>query len=258
MKLAYILPKVQERDSSSLSKGHAFTPAQISKYKKWFSCLTKNKDKVPIEIIGNTFVSAGILKSKRELVRMFESRGNADTVGFDGFLDVITVNYMSTKLCMQKLDSMIDDAADGLSSETILTQERRRLLLEHVVDRPAVRAWRDGHPSAIINMHRLRRRVRKGIFRAEEAQLRERLEATDVVWELRNVLQNTKKNEEDEKEQNIVANAVVPRPLTAYDVLRPLEELFESSVADAAKVTVQRIETLQQDNMSAQVGNILL
>ena len=168
---------------------------------------------------------------------MFENSDiYTDSTGFDGFLDVISSNYLSTKLCIEKLDSMIDDAAGGLSANTIMSHERRKLLLEHVVDRPAVRAWSIDHTSTLLNSHCMPRRQRKELFRVEEAHSRQRQEASEVVWELKNVIQDTKQTEEEDRERLALSQATPPPPLTPEDVLRPLNEIFEPAVSEVAQV----------------------
>lgn len=199
-----------------------------------------------IHIAANVFVSSGILKFKKELIIMFENMDiSSDTTNFEEFMKVISVNSLSNKLQMERLDAIIDDAAGGLSANTIIAHERRKLLLEHVVDRPAVRAWGIDHSASMFdNPHKLHRRERRAIHKVEESHRKERFEATEIVWELKNALKNSKKAEIARQESIIrAASMAVPKP-TVADVLRPLDDIFEGEMSAKAKAEEEALQQM--------------
>jgi hypothetical protein len=178
-----------------------------------------------------------------------------DVVRFEDFLKVMQANAFSSvnsKLHMDKLDAMIDDAAGGLSSDTIISHERRKLLLEHVVDRPAVRAWSIDQ-SDMANVAKSRnRRERIQVSKVETNHRKERFEASEIVWELKNALRNSRHAEEEARENFVRASSMCVSVLTPEDVLKPFEEMFSPELSQAIKheeaclQDMQRMQKAQQ------------
>lgn len=96
---------------------------------------------VDISELSAVLLSTGILNNQREVSTLFEV-ADADKSGgitFDEFLSVIDSYVKSKKIKIGKLDSVVKSGGI-LSKETLLSQERRGVLMKHVVDNSTLRA----------------------------------------------------------------------------------------------------------------------
>ena len=140
-----------------------FTDDQLMKYRKWFDAMDADKGgTVSIDELANVVLSSGIMKNKSEVKNMFNGADidNSGEITFDEFLVAIAQNLSSRKLQLHKLDALVDSGS-VLSTETVLTQQRRGVLMQHVVNNAAFRsfeidrAW-EAHE---LSRHRSRRCV---------------------------------------------------------------------------------------------------
>ena len=91
------------------------------------------------EELSNAFLSSGVVANGKicsKLFNLMDVDGTGE-VGFDNFIRTITSSSMSKFVHFQKLDSMISSQC-ALSTETLLSQERRKILMKFVVDRDKV------------------------------------------------------------------------------------------------------------------------
>ena len=112
-----------------------FGPQQLTKFEKWFNALDSNDNGlVSADELCHVFLSSGIMKRKKDVINMFLACDIDKSKGltFDEF--IIGVKLMTTtgKLKYSKLDSLVDEC-NALTTETILSQQRRNLLMHHVV-----------------------------------------------------------------------------------------------------------------------------
>eukprot|EP00602_Paraphysomonas_sp_CaronLab_P007385 CAMPEP_0185036854 /NCGR_PEP_ID=MMETSP1103-20130426/30443_1 /TAXON_ID=36769 /ORGANISM="Paraphysomonas bandaiensis, Strain Caron Lab Isolate" /LENGTH=340 /DNA_ID=CAMNT_0027574575 /DNA_START=292 /DNA_END=1314 /DNA_ORIENTATION=- len=147
---------------------------------------------VSFETIVESFLSAGIVRFKKDLILMFNIKGADAEITFDHFLETLAVSVISRKIAVHKLDSFVD-SQNNLAPDTLLSQERRMLLMEHIVDRPAVRAWgvdvtwAEAEKKASSSQHRFTRN-RISLEKVEKSHEMERSKATEIVKQLDGVV----------------------------------------------------------------------
>jgi hypothetical protein len=123
-----------------------FTHHQVIKYTLWFNQLSKNNQRtVILDDLAQEFVDHKLIRCKIELVNAFSTFLKAKikhndasyTVNIDEVLDVLSKS--SRIIDMDKFNDLVD-VANKLSEKTLLIHERRKLLLEHVVEERFERA----------------------------------------------------------------------------------------------------------------------
>lgn len=231
--------KVSLPQVSPKSKGQSvFSSCQISKYSKWFHGLSRNKiGTVALNELAVLFISTGLSRNKKVFDELFEPFENSSSVtgevgmiNFNNFLCGIEANVLSRKLSLNALDIFVGDD-DSLSTDTILSQERRKLLMQHVVDRPAVRAWGIDNSSDVESTRNLRQRHRrmKSLSELSKAYDQERADTTEIVQQLKDILIR-------EKEKNVMIST--PPPVKkAPPVLEPLESLLSENLLEYVSST---------------------
>eukprot|EP00602_Paraphysomonas_sp_CaronLab_P007944 CAMPEP_0185035302 /NCGR_PEP_ID=MMETSP1103-20130426/26427_1 /TAXON_ID=36769 /ORGANISM="Paraphysomonas bandaiensis, Strain Caron Lab Isolate" /LENGTH=435 /DNA_ID=CAMNT_0027572315 /DNA_START=333 /DNA_END=1640 /DNA_ORIENTATION=- len=205
---------------------------------------------VVLDDIANSFVSAGLVKFKKEVRYMFEDVISPDSeeIEFDDFLNIVSANILSNQIPQQKLEDLVDSESD-LSADTLLSQERRKLLMEHVVNRAAVRAW--GVDSSLVSFTTPPRKLRnrKPVDELAIKYEQQRVEASDVVWELHDILKKTREQQ--------IEQAALPTPKVCQKkktVLLPLEELLSPQLLADLDVD----QSLLADPPKCEKGNNVL
>lgn len=134
--------KRREDNKSLGSSYHAFTSQDIEKYRKWFCLLdADNTATVDIGELGSVLLSTGILNNQKEVANFFDvcDSDHSGGITFDEFLSVISTYVKANKIKIQKLNRVVKNGMT-LSKETILSQERRMVLMKHIVDKSTLRA----------------------------------------------------------------------------------------------------------------------
>ena len=120
----------------------SFTEKEVKKYRQWFSLLdSNNTGSVDIGELSSVLLSTEILSSQQQ-VKQFFSAADCDNSGgitFDEFLSAIDNHVRAKKIKIQKLNDVVKSKAI-LSKETLLSQERRTVLMKHIVDNSLTRA----------------------------------------------------------------------------------------------------------------------
>jgi ribosomal protein L17 len=129
-------------EKRALRKNGLFTEAQLMKYRKWFNAMDSDKSgSVNVEELSSVLLSSGIMKYKYEVENMFRA-ADADRSGeisFEEFVSGIGSTIASGKLQLHRLDALVDET-NVLSAETMLSQARREILMEHIINQTTQRA----------------------------------------------------------------------------------------------------------------------
>jgi hypothetical protein len=122
-------------EKRALRKNGLFTEAQLMKYRKWFDAMDADKSgSVNVEELSSVLLSSGIMKYKYEVENMFRA-ADADRSGeisFEEFVSGIGSTIAAGKLQLHRLDALVDET-NVLSAETMLSQARREILMEHII-----------------------------------------------------------------------------------------------------------------------------
>jgi hypothetical protein len=125
---------------------HLFTHTQVIKYTIWFNSLSKNNSRnVVLDDLAQALVDHKLIRSKAELVNAFstflkqkiEINDFTYTVNIDEFLDVLSKS--SRIIDMEKMDELVD-MENKLSEQTLVYHERRKLLMNYVMENRIRRA----------------------------------------------------------------------------------------------------------------------
>lgn len=189
--------------------------------------------------IANIFISAGICRNRKvfdDLFDVFETNVEEGFISFEQFLVTIESCVLSRRLFVNSLDSFIIDD-DSLSVDTIISQERRKLLMQHVVDRPAVRAWGIEHSSDLSHTSSQRRQYRnikmQSISELTKRYAKERADTAEVVFQLEDILQ-----EEQNRSKSPSHPKATSKPLP---VLLPLEQLLSEDLLASVDTSLERL-----------------
>ena len=123
--------------ASSTTKKFEMSKEKLFKYRQWFMSIDADgSGTVDRSELFDSFVSSGVVASSKTCGKLFEVMDVDGTgeVDFDNFIRTITSSSMSKAVQMHKLDSMINSQS-ALSTETLLSQERRKILMKFVVDK---------------------------------------------------------------------------------------------------------------------------
>jgi hypothetical protein len=200
--------------------------------------------------IANLFICAGICRNRKVFDDLFEicetgSGSEEGFISFTQFLSTIETRVLSRRLFVNSLDSFIIDNP-SLSADTVVIQERRKLLMQHIVHKPAVRAWGIDHASDNITSASAQRRQYRKTKMQSLSELtgryaKERADSAEVVYQLEDIL-----HEERDRSRVTPASAKpVSKPLP---VLLPLEDLLskellayvDSSITSLARASFDR------------------
>lgn len=121
-----------------------FLHCQVVKYTLWFNKLCKsNHMTILLGDLAQKFVDHKVVRSKAELLNAFSTflliKKKTIATHFVNIDDVMDVLAKSTIIDMDKLNELVD-VENKLSQETLLMHERRKLLLEYVVEERIGRA----------------------------------------------------------------------------------------------------------------------
>lgn len=106
---------------------------------------------VEFDHLLNTLHSTSLLKNKKDFYQNtkdfeFSLEG---LMTFDDFLQILTLNITQKSISLKKLIQFLDeDNMEHLSSNLILTMNRRKLLMEHIVNRSIIRGIGLDHASS--------------------------------------------------------------------------------------------------------------
>lgn len=122
--------------SSPNVKSFELGKEKLFKYRQWFMSIDADgSGTVDKAELFDSFLSAGVVANHKICTKLFEVMDVNLTgeVAFDHFIRTITSSSMSKAVQLHKLDDMIN-AQSALSTETLLSQERRKILMKFVVD----------------------------------------------------------------------------------------------------------------------------
>ena len=122
-------------EKRAMRKVGLFSEAQLMKYRKWFDAMDSDKSgTVSIEELSTVLLSSGVLKYKYEVENMFRIADvdKSGEITFEEFVSGIGSTIAAGKLQLHKLDALIDET-NVLSAETMLSQARREILMEHII-----------------------------------------------------------------------------------------------------------------------------
>jgi hypothetical protein len=131
--LAQLPMDVEEK--RALRKNGLFTEAQLLKYRKWFNAMdTDSSGSVNVDELSSVLLSSGIMKYKYEVENMFRAADcdRSGEISFEEFVSGIGSTIAAGKLQLHRLDALIDET-NVLSAETMLSQARREILMEHII-----------------------------------------------------------------------------------------------------------------------------
>eukprot|EP00602_Paraphysomonas_sp_CaronLab_P003136 CAMPEP_0185038920 /NCGR_PEP_ID=MMETSP1103-20130426/35177_1 /TAXON_ID=36769 /ORGANISM="Paraphysomonas bandaiensis, Strain Caron Lab Isolate" /LENGTH=389 /DNA_ID=CAMNT_0027577583 /DNA_START=120 /DNA_END=1289 /DNA_ORIENTATION=+ len=186
------LKPVLQRQQTDLSKvKNKFSEGQLLQYRQWFDSMdTDGSGGVGIDELTNTLLSSGIVKFKKDVERIFKEMDadNNGEVSFDEFVYAIAVNDAKRRLQLQKLDSLVN-SDKVLSTETLLSVERRNVLMQHIVDKTADRMSYEyqGSPAG-----RDKIKHHKKVLRLEQTHAKERADTNAMVYYLEQVVKQVK------------------------------------------------------------------
>lgn len=118
-------------------------PDVIAKYEKWFVAMDANDNGlVSMDELSRVFLSSGIMKRNIDIINMFKACDidKSNELNFDEFILAIKPYAMSGKLRLDKLDALVENA-NSLTTETVLSQQRRNLLMHHIVTAAELRQY---------------------------------------------------------------------------------------------------------------------
>jgi len=122
--------------SSPNVKNFDLSKEKLFKYRQWFMSIDADgSGTVDRTELFDSFLSAGVVANHKICSKLFEVM-DADMTGevdFERFIRTITASSMSKSVQLHKLDAMINSQS-ALSTETLLSQERRKILMKFVVD----------------------------------------------------------------------------------------------------------------------------
>jgi hypothetical protein len=119
----------------------SFSPQQIQKYQKWFSLMDfDGSGKISCQELTTTLISAGILKNKKEAYLMFRYADvdYSHDICLDEFLFGIISYSRIHHIPLQKLEDIIEET-NLLSKETLISQQRRGVLIQYVLNHSIIR-----------------------------------------------------------------------------------------------------------------------
>jgi hypothetical protein len=131
--LAQLPMDVEEK--RALRRNGLFTEAQLMKYRKWFNAMdTDSSGSVNVEELSSVLLSSGIMKYKYEVENMFRAADcdRSGEISFEEFVSGIGSTIAAGKLQLHRLDALVDET-NILSAETMLSQARREILMEHII-----------------------------------------------------------------------------------------------------------------------------
>eukprot|EP00602_Paraphysomonas_sp_CaronLab_P002825 CAMPEP_0185026018 /NCGR_PEP_ID=MMETSP1103-20130426/9559_1 /TAXON_ID=36769 /ORGANISM="Paraphysomonas bandaiensis, Strain Caron Lab Isolate" /LENGTH=350 /DNA_ID=CAMNT_0027559437 /DNA_START=212 /DNA_END=1264 /DNA_ORIENTATION=+ len=184
-------PAPQRRQSMSSKIKSKFSDEQLVQYRQWFDSMdTDRSGGVGIDELTNTLLSSGVVKFKKDVERIFKEMDtdNSGDVSFDEFLYAIAMNDAKRRLQLQKLDSIVN-SDKLLSTETLLSLERRNVLMKHIVDKTAQRMSGEyyGCPEGRDNL-----KHHKKVLRVEHTHAKERADTNAMVYYLEQVVKQVK------------------------------------------------------------------
>jgi hypothetical protein len=124
-------------------KRQLMDPLLVAKYEKWFFAMDANDNGlVSVDELSHVFLSSGIMKRKIDIINMFKACDidKSNELNFDEFILAIKTCAASGKLRLDKLDAIVD-SANALTTETVLSQQRRNLLMHYVVTAAELRQY---------------------------------------------------------------------------------------------------------------------
>lgn len=150
-------------EKRAMRKVGLFTEAQLMKYRKWFDAMDTDKSgTVNIEELSTVLLSSGVLKYKYEVENMYRLADidKSGEISFEEFVSGIGSTIASGKLQLHKLDELVDET-NVLSAETMLSQARREILMEHIIHNSSQRAAEIERASIRIDEERNRTKSRR-------------------------------------------------------------------------------------------------
>jgi hypothetical protein len=118
----------------------SLTMSETRTLRKWFMKMDADgSGEVSVDELQEPLLSCGVVRSKAEIRQMFRNAGLDDTgeVGFNDLMKAINKMRDAKKKKLSNLQNMCNDPI--MSMETLLSEERRRLLLHGVVNEAEVR-----------------------------------------------------------------------------------------------------------------------
>lgn len=118
-----------------------FSQSQIQKYQKWFSLMDfDGSGKISCQELTTTLISAGILKNKKEVYLMFRYADvdYSQDICLDEFLYGIVAYSKARQIPLQKLEDIVEET-NMLSKETLISQQRRGILIQYVLNNSIIR-----------------------------------------------------------------------------------------------------------------------
>ena len=218
------LPQLSPKSIKTRTSPSVFSKDQLSKYRHWFVGLSKNKQAtVPLNELAVLFISTGISRNRKLFDDMFDMAPGATLLSFEQFMECIEASVLSRKLSVNALGVFLSED-ETLSTDTILHQERRKLLMQHIVDRPSVRAWGVEQACDSSGSYRSHRRGRmKSTSEISKICDQERADTTEIVQQLTTIL-------DTEKERASCVPPPAHPPKKPPPILVPIEELLSKDI----------------------------
>ena len=120
----------------------SFTENEVRKYREWFRLIDSDTNgTVDIGELSYVLLSTGILANVQEVKQFFGAADvdNSGGITFEEFLSVMDSYVKAKKIKVQKLNDVIK-LGQILSKEIMISQERRAVLMKHIVENSTMRA----------------------------------------------------------------------------------------------------------------------
>ena len=249
------LPSVNDQKKFLRQKRQQFDAANLAKFEKWFNALDSNDNGlVSVDELAHVFLSSGIVKSKRNITEIFMSSDldKSNELNFDEFVLAVKNAMNSGKLKFDKLDALVD-SSNGLTTETILSQQRRNLLMHYVVTTAEMRqfevdrvwdatqakaasGFRAKKRSSYIDLGVIKRKDTKSLDTVSKTHQKHMKKAKDVVTTLRPIVRQTSRSLNEEKKPKLRQQLSTGSLQMIDDVINPsLRELMSKNSSNEYK-----------------------
>ena len=129
------------QDDAPKSIPTTFTEKELAKYRQWFRLMDADTTgTVDIGELSSILLSTGILSNQGQVKQFFGAADidNSGGITFEEFLSVMENYAKAKKINVQKLNHVIK-SGKLLSTDTLISQERRSVLMKHIVHNSTLR-----------------------------------------------------------------------------------------------------------------------
>ena len=131
-----------KQSTTKPNRVHSFTEGQLAKYREWFDKIdTNGSGAVDVKELSRLLIEAHVVKNKREARVIFDEIdvNKNGTISFQEFVNAIADSEVKQRIQIRKLDTYID-AENLLDSETLLSAQRRQVIMDHIIRKNELRA----------------------------------------------------------------------------------------------------------------------